>query len=146
MPNGILRVDKNNSDKPISMRLGHYALPKLDKEIITTKKTVEGKEVTIIDNGKYQLAMVPLLGWSASEIVNAKGLHPESNESTVINVTANSDSNKSTVYATLMLWKKSGEKWNNKELVPIKVLEQGNGTIIVDFKNGKKTIIDYNKN
>ena len=146
LPNGILRVDKNNSDKPISMRLGHYALPKLDKEIITTKKTVEGKEVTIIDNGKYQLAMVPLLGWSASEIVNAKGLHPESNESTVINVTANSDSNKSTVYATLMLWKKSGEKWNNKELVPIKVLEQGNGTIIVDFKNGKKTIIDYNKN
>ncbi|WP_026729870.1 DUF2264 domain-containing protein [Flavobacterium denitrificans] len=146
LPNGILRVDKNNSDKRISMRLGHYALPKLDKEIITTKKTVEGKEVTIIDNGKYQLAMVPLLGWSASEIVNAKGLHPESNESTVINVTANSDSNKSTVYATLMLWKKSGEKWNNKELVPIKVLEQGNGTIIVDFKNGKKTIIDYNKN
>lgn len=146
LPNGILRVDKNNSDKPISMRLGHYALPKLDKEIITTKKTVEGKEVTIIDNGKYQLAMVPLLGWSASEIVNAKGLHPESNESTVINVTANSDSNKSTVYATLMLWKKSGEKWNNKELVPIKVLEQRNGTIIVDFKNGKKTIIDYNKN
>lgn len=38
LANGILRVDKNNSDKPIAMRLGHYALPKLDKEIITSKK------------------------------------------------------------------------------------------------------------
>ncbi|MRX69557.1 hypothetical protein SAMN06265349_106260 [Flavobacterium resistens] len=145
LPNGILRVDKNNSNKPIEMRLGHYALPKLGKEIITTKKTIEGKEVTIIDNGKYQLAMIPLLGWKKSEIVDAKGLHPESKESKVINVVANSESNKPAIYATLMLWKKSGDKWNNKELVPLKVSEQTNGTISVEFKNGIKKLIEFNE-
>ena len=144
LANGILRIDKNNSDKPISMRLGHYALPKLDKEIVTTKKNIEGFDVTIIDNGKYQLAMVPVLGWDKTEVVKAKGLHPESNESTVINMT--SDSKKPTIYAVLMLWKKSGEKWKNKELVPVKILKQKNGAVNLEFDNGIKKVIDFNKN
>ncbi|WPO78359.1 DUF2264 domain-containing protein [Flavobacterium sp. KACC 22761] len=146
LPNGILRVDKNNSDKPISMRLGHYALPKLEKEIITTKKKVEGHEVTIIDNGKYQLAMIPLLGWDKTEIISAKGLHPESNESSVINLIANSESNKSVVYVTLMLWKKSGQKWQKNDLIPIKSLKQDNGTVIIQFKNGTKKIVEFSTN
>lgn len=145
LANGILRVDKNNSDKPIEMRLGHYALPKLDKETVTTKKTVEGHEVTIIDNGKYQLAMIPLLGWDKAEIVNAKGLHPESNESTVIDVTANTKSQKIPIYATLMLWKKSGEKWTNKELLPLKITEQTNGTVLVQLKNGTQKVINFDQ-
>jgi len=144
LANGILRVDRNNSDKPISMRLGHYALPKLDKEIVTIKKNVEGFEVTIIDNGKYQLAMVSILGWGKTEVIAAKGLHPESNESSVINST--SDSKKINIYATLMLWKKSGEKWKNKELVPVKISEQTNGAVNLEFDNGIKKIIDFNKN
>ena len=143
LANGILRVDRNNSDKPISMRLGHYALPKLDKEIVTTKKNVEGCEVTIIDNGKYQLALVTVLGWDKTEIVQAKGLNPESNESTVIN--SISDSKKSNIYVTLMLWKKSGEKWKNKELVPVKILKQENGSVNLQFDNGIKKVIDFNK-
>ena len=144
LPNGILRVDVNNSDKPFSIRLGHYALPKLDKEIVTTKKYAEGYEVTIIDNGKYQLAMVPVLGWDKSEVLKADGLHPESNESSVINII--SDSKKSKIYATLMLWKKSGEKWKNKELVPVKILVQANGSVNLEFENGIKKVIDFNKN
>ena len=143
LANGILRIDKNNSDKPISIRLGHYALPKLDKEIVTTKKNIEGFDVTIIDNGKYQLAMIPVLGWDKTEVVKAKGLHPESNESTVINMT--SDSKKPTIYAVLMLWKKSGEKWKNKELVPVKILKQKNGSVNLEFDNGIKKVIDFNK-
>ncbi|TDO99103.1 DUF2264 domain-containing protein [Flavobacterium sp. 245] len=144
LPNGILRVDKNNSDKAVSMRLGHYALPKLDKEIITTKKKIEGHEVTIIDNGKYQLAVVALLGWNKSEIINAKGLHPESNESTVINVVANSEPNKSNIFSVLMLWKKSGEKWKNKELIPLKIQEK-NGIVSLEFNNGIKKLINFNE-
>ncbi|KQW99198.1 DUF2264 domain-containing protein [Flavobacterium sp. Root420] len=144
LPNGILRVDKNNSNKPISIRLGHYALPKLNKEIITTKRNVEGYEVTIIDNGKYQLAMIPLLGWGKSEVVKAKGLHPESNESTVINVTSDSKSEKSNIYATLMLWKKSGEKWTKNELVPIKILDKTERVITIQFNNGTKKVLDFN--
>lgn len=146
LENGILRVDKNNSDKPVSMRLGHYALPKLDKEIVVTKKKAEGYEVTIIDNGKYQLAMIPLLGWEKTEVVNAKGLHPESNESAVINCTNDSKSAQSNFYATLMLWKKSGEKWSKKELVPVKTLSQTNDIMTIQFQNGTKKIVDFNRN
>lgn len=144
LPNGILRVDRNDSDKPVSMRLGHYALPKLDKEIISTKKNVAGHEVTIIDNGKYQLAMIPLLGWDKREVVKAKGLHPESNESSVINVFSDSKSNKKGIYATLMLWKKSGEKWKKEELVPAKILLQTDGSVTVEFDKGIKKVINFN--
>lgn len=145
LANGILRVDKNNSDKAISMRLGHYALPKFEKEMVVTKKKVDAYDVTIIDNGKYQLAMIPLLGWEKTEVVNAKGLHPESNESAVINCTGDSKSAHSNVYATLMLWKKSGEKWSKKELVPVKTLSQTNDIITIQFQNGTKKIVDFNK-
>lgn len=145
LANGILRVDKNNSNKPVTMRLGHYALPKLDREIVTTKRNVEGYDVTIIDNGKYQLAMVPILGWDKTEVVKAKGLHPESNESAVINNTNDSKLEKSNIYATLMLWKKSGKKWTKDELVPVKILVEINGLITIQFHDKTKKVIDFNK-
>jgi hypothetical protein len=145
LPIGILRVDRNNSNKPVSMRLGHYALPKLNKEIITTKKNIAGHEATIIDNGKYQLAMIPLLGWDKTEVVKAKGLHPESNESSVINVSGDSTKlNKTAICATLMLWKKSGEKWKDKELVPVKIIDQINSVVRIQFNDGTKKVIDFN--
>ncbi|WP_281310076.1 DUF2264 domain-containing protein [Flavobacterium flavigenum] len=146
LANGILRVDKNNSDKAVSMRLGHYALPKLDKEIVTTKKNIAGHEVTIIDNGKYQLAMIPLLGWDKTEVVKAKGLHPQSNESAVINVLSDTKSNKTKIYATLMLWKKSGENWKKEELLPVKIVDQENDVVTIQFINdGSKKLIDFDK-
>ena len=127
------------------MRLGHYALPKLNKEIITTKKNIAGHEATIIDNGKYQLAMIPLLGWDKTEVVKAKGLHPESNESSVINVSGDSTKlNKTAICATLMLWKKSGQKWNDKELVPVKTIDQINSVVRIQFNDGTKKVIDFN--
>jgi hypothetical protein len=145
LPIGILRVDRNNSNKPVSMRLGHYALPKLNKEIITTKKNIAGHEATIIDNGKYQLAMIPLLGWDKTEVVKAKGLHPESNESSVINVSGDSTKlNKTAICATLMLWKKSGQKWKDKELVPVKTIDQINSVVRIQFNDGTKKVIDFN--
>ena len=145
LTNGILRVDKNNSDKAISMRLGHYALPKLDKEIVTTKTKVKGYEVTIIDNGEYQLAMIPLLGWDKTEVVTAKGLHPESDESSVINLTTNSihKDKGANIYASLMLWKKSGEKWKKKELLPLKGIKKTADGVSIQFNSGKTKIVDF---
>jgi len=145
LANGILRVDKNNSDKATSMRLGHYALPKLTKEITISKRKVKGYEVTIIDNGKYQLAMIPLLGWEKGEVVTAKGLNAESKESSVIDLTANysPEKAKSNVYATLMLWKKSGEKWNDNELVPVKSIKETKEGINVQFNNGTTKLVDF---
>jgi hypothetical protein len=144
LANGILRVDKNNSDQPIAMRLGHYALPKLDKEIITSKKKVNGYDVTIIDNGKYQLAMIPILGWQNTEVVKAKGLHPESNESSVIDVTSTSAPKKSNIYATLMLWKASDKKFTNKELSPVsKIIDLSDGTFSVKIEGEPEKKIQF---
>ncbi|MFV5687116.1 DUF2264 domain-containing protein [Flavobacterium sp. ZT3R25] len=148
LANGILRVDKNRSTDPIAMRLGHYALPKLDAEIKTTITKVKGHQATIIDNGKYQLAMIPLLGWDKTEVVAAKGLNPSSDESAVIDVSVNFTPQKDTsaIYATLMLWKKSGEKWSDKELLPVKKIKysEKENTVRITMVNGEKKIVKYN--
>jgi hypothetical protein len=49
--------------------------------------------------------MIPFLGWDKSEVVKAKGLHPEANESAAINITTNfvPKKDKTTIYAALML-------------------------------------------
>lgn len=147
LANGILRVDKNNSATAFAMRLGHYALPKLDGEIKTTVRKIKNREVTIIDNGKYQLAMIPLLGWDKSEVVQAKGLHPEADESSVINLSNNyvPQKEQSTVYATLMLWKKSGEKWSDKELLSVKQIDfySKENTVNVSLANGEKKLVKF---
>ncbi|MFH7000941.1 DUF2264 domain-containing protein [Flavobacterium bizetiae] len=141
LANGILRVDKNNSNKPITMRLGHYALPELEKKIITTKKKIEGYDVTIIDNGQYQLAMVSILGWKKLEIVKAKKLHPQSNKSVVINAVNDC---KADIYIAFMLWKRSGQIWKEDELVPIKAFSKTNNVIAIQLKNAVKKVIDFN--
>lgn len=147
LANGILRVDKNNSTDPIAMRLGHYALPKLDQEINTRVKKVKGYQVTIIDNGKYQLAMIPLLGWNKTEVVQAKGLHPAADESEVINLSHNFVPQKDNpeIFATIMLWKKSGEKWSNNELLPVKKINYSKttNTVSITMKNGDKKTVKY---
>lgn len=147
LANGILRVDKNNSTDPIAMRLGHYALPKLDQEINTTVKKVKGHQVTIIDNGKYQLAMIPLLGWHKTEVVKAKGLNPVADESAVINVSHNfvPQKDNAEILATLMLWKKSGEKWSDEELLPVNKIKYSKktNTVSITMKNGDKKTVKY---
>ena len=147
LANGILRVDKNNSTDPIAMRLGHYALPRLDAEIKTSLKKIKGYQVTIIDNGKYQLAMIPLLGWDKTEVVKAKGLNPVANESAVINLSYNFVPQKDIpeIFATLMLWKKSGEKWRDEELLPVKKINYSKttNTLSVIMKNGHKMSVNF---
>jgi len=126
------------------MRLGHYALGQFDKEITTETRKVKGHLVTIIDNGKYQLAMIPLLGWDNSEVVSSKGLHPESEMSKVINLSDDFIPNisKPTIYATLMLWKKSGKEFTNKELLPVGKIKISGNAIEVEI-NGKKKVIQF---
>lgn len=146
LPNGILRIDRNSSTDAAEVRLGHYALPQLNKEILTINRKVKGYNVTIIDNGKYQLAMIPLLGWDKTEVVAAKNLHPEAVNSKVINAVNSFVPKKaqSDVYAALMLWKKSGEKFTDKELMPVKNISysEKDDQYSVLFSNGEtKTIV-----
>jgi len=147
LPNGILRIDRLVSPSDVNLRLGHYSLPQLDVPIKEEIRKVKGYQVRIINNGVYQLAMVSFEGWKSMEFVHAKGLHPESEMSEVINVVDKFSSGKTTgkIYNTLMLWKKAGEKWTNDELVPVKKIQydtaKNNVTIL--FSNGEKKVVSF---
>lgn len=146
LANGILRVDKNTSKVGISLRLGHYALPELEDVIREETRTIKGNTIQIIDNGKYQLAMIPLEKWGSVEAVAATGLNPLSNESKVLNVAAdmNPESN-SSIMVTLMLWKKSGEKWSKKDLTPVKkiTIKKDESGVDIILRNGQRYTITY---
>jgi hypothetical protein len=51
------------------------------------------------------------------------------------------------IFATLMLWKKSGEKWTNQELAPVKKIQTNlaEKNITVFFTNNSAKTISYIK-
>jgi len=145
LPNGILRVDKNCSTDSAEMRLGHYSLPQFQVPIKEEVRKIKGHDVRIIDNGLYQLAMISLNGWEAMEVVHAKGLHPVSEKSAIINVTDKFSPDNKKIYITLMLWKKSGDKWSDKDLIPVKNIKYsktGDGVTLYFF-DGDVKIVKY---
>jgi hypothetical protein len=138
MANGILRIDRLRADTNIEVRLGHYALPVLTGVIRKKELKVKGKNVTIIDNGIYQLALVSLKGWTEMLSVDTKHVHPEAENSVVINVRDRySTRDQSKLYVTLMLWKKSGEAWSDDELMPLKKIKYA--------KDGNRLNIQFRK-
>ena len=134
LPNGILRIDKISADVPTELRLGHYALPELKGAIKTIKKKVKGREVVIIDNGIYQLAMINYEGWDKIYDVDTRDVHPQSEHSRVVNVSGKLDAKQEHTYITLMLWKRSGQKWKKDELVPVNKIIDNEGSLMVFFK------------
>lgn len=145
LPQGILRCDRLHSSRPIALRLGHYALPKWNNiPIKTSERRYKGLKATIIDNGQYQLAMVPLLGWQYLEDIACEGLHPAAAESTVLSSYLNASPLSQPWLVTLQLWKKSGEHWSNEELFP--TVKQSHGSIQVLWKGKGKNLFDTNFN
>jgi len=122
---GILRVDLNTSTDSSELRLGHYALPQLSTPIKEKTMMVKGCKVSIIDNGSYQLALIPLENWSSMETLSTKDLHPISSISKIMNISDSYTPTKAgpKLCATLMLWKKSGSTWKKSELMPIRSIE-----------------------
>ncbi|MDO9153268.1 MAG: DUF2264 domain-containing protein [Paludibacter sp.] len=130
IPNGILRVDKlifkTNNVEPqkqnIELRLGHYALPQFDTMIKEKSRHLGSNTMKSIDNGAYQLSMITWKQWGKMQFVHAAGLHPQSNESRVINAFDTFETGKCNekIYVTIELWKASGKEWTNKELTPVK--------------------------
>lgn len=114
--NGVLRVDTLLGASGKTVNFGHYALPELDdKSVQQRQEMISGYQVIILDNGIYQLAMIPLTGWDKVEVVTSTGLHPESNISHVIQ-TSSKINKQEHIFKTLLLWKKSGEKWTERDL------------------------------
>ena len=148
MPNGILRVDKVISPDTVKLRLGHYALPQLQGKITQKIRTVKGYKVRIISNGLYQLALVSVCGWEKMETIHSKGLHPESLNSEVLNVsdTYFPGKDRQKIYCTLMLWKKAGESWTTDELVPIQNISffEKENSVRLTLADQTKKVIHFN--
>jgi hypothetical protein len=149
LPNGILRVDQNASTEATALRLGHYALPNLTGTIRRTTRRVKGHDVQLLDNGTYQLALVPLGGWDKVEAVEASGLHPAAKTSTVLNALGTTaPAARPTLYATLLLWKKSGTTFADAELLPVRQVRptaSGNGATVT-MADGSRKELKYNEN
>lgn len=147
LPNGILRVDQNASTEATALRLGHYALPNLTGTIKRTTRKVKGREVQLLDNGTYQLALVPLGGWDKVEAVAASGLHPAAKASTVLNALGSTaPAAQPTLYATLLLWKKSGATFTDAELLPVQqVRPTATGGATVVLADGSRKELKYSK-
>jgi hypothetical protein len=142
LPGGILRVDQNASTDATTLRLGHYALPNLTGTIRRRTRRVNGYEVSIIDNGTYQLALVPLAGWDRVAAVDATGLHPATQASTVLDAVG-STAPASRLFATLLLWKKSGQQWTKAELLPVRRVVPTATGATVEMADGTRRQISY---
>ncbi len=145
LPNGILRVDKARSPQSIELRLGHYSLPQFDSPISEKRIKTKNGEACIINNGKYQLAMIPVAGFQNTVFTHATGLHPESDKCTVVNAIDRLSNEK--IYITLMLWKKGDKAFSSKELEPIKKYTiSGNGqSIEIILQDDSKKTVQFEK-
>lgn len=144
LENGILRVDKIETEKVISFSLGHYSLPHINGYINKSVRVVKGKEIHIIDNGNYQLALISILGWDGIKTITSQDIHPETKESTVINVNETyNPTGKNSIYITAMLWKKSGETFTNNELSFIKKVKTKRNKVEIIFNDKSIKIIKF---
>lgn len=143
LPDGILRIDRVITPDTTDIRLGHYSLKKCCKGFSSSEREVGKNKVkaTIVGNGNYELAMIPLYGWTEpAEVITPKGLHPESKEC-ILPVLA-ADNSGSRIYVTLQLWKKIGEDgkgFTDAELQPVKSIKVSNDGRKVTVKLTDKT-------
>lgn len=115
LPNGTLREDAVTSlAGPTEIHLGHYALPETQGRIQERSLRLgKGRVAYLIYNGTYELALIPLEGWSEQPaFVRTTGLHPEAAHCETINLRATVT--RPTTFKTLMLMKKG--RFGKREL------------------------------
>lgn len=134
---GVLRIDRVSTPSDKKIRFGNYSLPEINGVVKAETMVVNGDSVSIINNGEYQIAMIPLSGWSDSvSVATPEGLHPVSRKCAVQQIQAENDG--SMTYATLLLWKniKDGKPtFDEKELSPVKSLKVS--------KDGKRVTVKF---
>ncbi len=114
--NGVLRIDEVVCSKKHEVRMGFYALPQYDKPI---KQNIlplpNGMTAMVIDNGRHQLVTIMIEGWEGMIPFNCEGLHPETQKSVVVDLTAQVEGKRTLQSALIM--KRSGEKLNFKKII-----------------------------
>lgn len=116
LPGGTLREDAVTAlAAPTEIRLGHYALPETKGRIQERSvKLSKNRTAYLIYNGTYELALIPLEGWTGQPAyVRTTGLHPETEHCETINLHATVV--RPTTFKTLMLMKKG--RFSKRELM-----------------------------
>ena len=101
---GEIRTDVITVDGTRKVRMGFYALPELNGPVKVSKTKVHGHQAISIDNGEYKLTTVLLEGWDDIEAVSCHDIHPEADNSTVVDLTATVDGTR-TLKAQLIMKK-----------------------------------------
>lgn len=142
LPNGVLRVDRVSVEDSTDIRLGHYTLP-LKNGGKGNVSTVEG--VTVYDNGDYQLAMVPVYGWTTrTEVVYPDGLHPVSKTCLLPMLKEKVAGDR--ILVTLQLWKKCSEgPFTPAELHPVKSVKvsKDRQSVTVKLTNKETKVVNF---
>lgn len=143
LPNGILRVDKATSTAPVEVHLGHYALTCPANGIKEETIRKEGHTAYIMNNEKYELAMIPLYGWRNVKLVHASGLHPESENCAVLNARDNFTGEK--IFVTLLLWNEAGKKFKSRQLFPVEDVQvsKDQKTVVILLNDGTRKIVSW---
>lgn len=137
LPEGVLRVDKVTVPAETDIRLGHYSLPVLNQGIMEARDWQSGYPVCNISNGIYRLSLIPLAGWTDTQVFYPENLHPVSKKCALPMVIGKASDE--TIYVTLQLWKKGSEKFSGKELIPVKSVEISNDKKSVEIIFRDKT-------
>lgn len=144
--NGILRVDRQQSAVDMEMRLGHYALPDLGNGVPSRSEKRGDYFVTIMDNGVHQLALVSIKNWKTHDVAETAGLHPQAQHSVVANLkTKYQATQKGQTFISLMLWKKSGEPFTDKELGFVKKVKEVDGEVIIVCRDGCRIPVKFSE-
>ena len=141
LPDGILRVDKVSSPVKTDITLGHYSLPEYDAPVKEGTVKVKDHNAYTINNGEYELAMIPLAGWENTKTVKAEHIHPLSDECATL--MSSDNVNGEEIYITLQLWKKGSKSMSSKELSPVKSFHISQDKRVVEIimkDNTKKTV------
>lgn len=138
LPNGVLRIDKVSVPNPTTIRLGHYTLPKVSGKAFSIEKSKKVPEATIIGNGEYKLATVPLYGWDTTTIHYPMGLHPVSDQCNLI--MSEKAVNGEHIMVTLHLWKKGNKPFSGKELSPVKEIKVADDLSSVEVIMADKSV------
>lgn len=138
LPNGVLRVDKVSVPNPTTIRLGHYTLPKIDGKSFSIENSKKVPEATIIGNGEYKLATVPLYGWDATTVHYPVGLHPASDQCSLI--MSEKAVNGEHIMVTLHLWKKGKKPFSHKELSPVREVKVADDLSSVEIIMADKSV------
>lgn len=143
LPDGVLRIDRVTPSQPTDITLGHYTLPKRTGDFAVSTQTIGKQTATLVSNGEYTLALIPVAGWDSTATVRQpKGLHPETKVCALPSLAQHVEAPRTLV--TLMLWKK-GAAFTAKELSPVRKcsVSKDGRTVTATLASGERKTVKF---